>query len=369
MKQRLNAVRCGLLNEPRSSRRKEAPSKFLESIRASLRRLLRYGTPARDTLSVLFLALLCGCATVLERTKPFDFALIGDVPYTEEQVTNLFPNLIRDLNAEDLTFVVHDGDIKSGDSPCFDAVLEDRLRDFQSFTHPLIYLFGDNEWTDCARATNGFDPEERLQKLRELFTGGDQSLGRRKLPLARQSNDPRFAKFRENVRWEMGGVMFVGLNVPGSVNNFGRREFAERNAANLAWLKESFAFATVENRRAVMIILQANPFPERGSTNRVHPGFKPMLDLLAEESIAFKKPVVLVHGDSHYFRIDKPLSGAASHRHLENFTRVETFGNPDVHWVRVTVDPNDPNVFTFHQQLVPGNLVKHQACQRGTGRD
>jgi hypothetical protein len=304
-----------------------------------------------------------GCATMVARHQPFDFALIGDVPYTDEQETNLFPNMIRDLNAANLAFVVHDGDIKSGNTPCSDAVYEDRLRDFQSFTHPLVYVFGDNEWTDCARATNGFDPEERLQRLREVFTKGEQSLGRSKLPLARQSSSERFAKFRENVRWTMGNVMFVGLDIPGSANNFGKREFAERNAANLAWLKESFDFATVENRRAIMLVIQANPFPERGSTNRVHAGYRDFLAALEKETLAFQKPVVLVHGDSHYFRIDNPLNGTKSHRRIENFTRVETFGNPDVHWLRVTVDPRDPNVFTFHPQIVKANLVNHSGTK------
>jgi hypothetical protein len=83
-----------------------------------------------------------------------------------------------------------------------------------------------------------------------------------------------------------------------------------------------------------------------------------MLAALEQETVAFGKPVVLVHGDSHYFRIDKPLTRGG--RRLENFTRVETFGNPDVHWLRVTVDPNDPNVFTFRQQIVRNNLVKHK---------
>jgi hypothetical protein len=291
--------------------------------------------------------------------KPFDFALIGDVPYNAEQTTNLFPNMMRELNAAKLEFVVHDGDIKSGDTPCSDEIFEARSKDFANSKHPFIYIFGDNEWTDCARGTNGFAPEERLQKLRDIFCADERSLGQDKLPLARQSNDPRHAKFRENVRWEMGGVTFVGLNVPGSMNNFGKPEFAERNAANLAWLHESFAFAKLENARAIMIVIQANPLPERGSTNRVHPGFRPLIEALERETVAFEKPVVLVHGDSHYFRIDKPLYGAKSRRRIENFTRVETFGNPDVHWLRVTVDPSDPEVFTFRQQLVRSNFVKH----------
>jgi hypothetical protein len=161
----------------------------------------------------------------------------------------------------------------------------------------------------------------------------------------------------------MGNVMFVGLNVPGADNNYGKPEFAERNAANIIWLRESFAFAKVENRRALMLIFQANPFPERGSTNRIHRGFADMLGVLEKETVAFQKPVVLVHGDSHYFRIDKPLTGSASKRRIENFTRVETFGNPDVHWLRVTVDPKDPDVFTFRPQMIKSNFVNHSAAK------
>ncbi len=44
---------------------------------------------------------------------------------------------------------------------------------------------------------------------------------------------------------------------------------------------------------------------------------------------------------------------------IENFTRVETFGNPESHWVRVIVDSKDPNVFTYKDEIVKKNLVKH----------
>jgi hypothetical protein len=37
-------------------------------------------------------------------------------------------------------------------------------------------------------------------------------------------------------------------------------------------------------------------------------------------------PVAAVHGDSHHFRIDKPLLDSQGRR-LENFTWVETFGD------------------------------------------
>ena len=289
----------------------------------------------------------------------YDFALIGDTPYNDEQVTNLFPNLVAEINRAQLAFVIHDGDIKSGATPCTDELFSERLRAFQNFRHPLIYIFGDNEWSDCDKvATNQFEPEERLDKLRAMFTQGNESLGQRKLALARQSDDPRFARFRENVRWLYGRVVFAGLNVPGDDNHFGAKEFAERNAANVAWTKEAFAVARERDASAVMLILQANPHFEIASTNRLRLGFNELLRTLEEQTVAFDKPVVLVHGDSHYFRIDKPLVSPNTGRRLEYFTRVETFGHPDVHWLRVSVDERDPNVFTFRPQMVRKNFVR-----------
>jgi hypothetical protein len=290
----------------------------------------------------------------------FEFGLIGDMPYDAYQISNAFPNLIEDLNREHLAFVVHDGDIKAGATPCTDAVLEQVFAQFQTVRSPLVYLFGDNEWSDCGKVqTNAFVPEERLQKLRALFTAGDYALGQGRLRLTRQSETPAFAAFRENVRWAMDGVLFAGLNVPGDDNHHGTAEFGPREGANLAWIQQTFALAKQDNARAVMLLMQANPHFEVAPTNRVRLGFNRILDLLESETIAFGKPVVLVHGDSHYFRIDQPLLGKRTRRRLENFTRVETFGNPDVHWLRVSVDWLDPNLFQFHPQYVRKNLLRH----------
>lgn len=83
---------------------------------------------------------------------------------------------------------------------------------------------------------------------------------------------------------------------------------------------------------------------------------------LREEVVAFKRPVAYIHGDSHYFRVDKPFLDMQGHR-LENFTRVETFGdnqangNNDIQWLKVTVAPRTREVFTYQPQIVPGNRV------------
>ena len=53
------------------------------------------------------------------------------------------------------------------------------------------------------------------------------------------------------------------------------------------------------------------------------------------------------------------MLGTVSRRRVENFTRVETFGENDNHWLRVTVEPGNPNVFAFDQRIVAANLVQH----------
>jgi hypothetical protein len=82
------------------------------------------------------------------------------------------------------------------------------------------------------------------------------------------------------------------------------------------------------------------------------------VNAIRDRAIAFGKPVVVAHGDSHYFRVDKPLvapTAGGPSRRLENFTRAETFGDADVHWVRVTVDPDSPGVFHFEPVVVEAN--------------
>jgi hypothetical protein len=41
---------------------------------------------------------------------------------------------------------------------------------------------------------------------------------------------------------------------------------------------------------------------------------------------------------------------------IANFTRVETFGARNTHWVHATIDLNDPNLFKFEPRIVPENV-------------
>ncbi len=294
------------------------------------------------------------------RGGPFDVALIGDIPYNATQEVQT-ARLFAELDGEKLAFIAHDGDIKSGSSACTDDVYQREFRRFENSRNPLVYTPGDNEWTDCHRPPNPTpeeaDPLNRLAYLRGVFFPDSDSLGRKEIPLQRQGE-----AYPENARWQRGGVTFATLHIVGSNNNRpttlsngsvigNEEEYRARNAANLEWLAETFEEAEAGESPAVMLVIQANPFEEDTAEPS---GFSDFKAALEREVLAFGRPVVLVHGDSHTFRIDKPV---ISEKRPLNFTRVETFGSPDVHWVRAAVDPRDEEVFSFEPEIIEENVA------------
>jgi hypothetical protein len=302
----------------------------------------------------------------------YAIGLWGDLPYSDQQKTVGVPNLIADMNHQKLAFSVHDGDIKSGSTPCNDSVYTDFKALMNTLDAPAMFTPGDNDWTDCDRGP--FNSNERLAFERQQFFSTSYSFGQHKL-----KQEVQAAPYVENRRWTLGGVTYATLNIQGSCNNLcdtapDPSEYAARNQADIQWLHDTFAEAKSKHSAAVMLVFQADPgwdgsdvarAPTRDPLTLVEndgqpDGFHDFLSALRDETIAFRKPVVAVHGDSHYFRIDKPFESSSGQR-LENFTRVETFGDHqengdnDVNWLRVTVDPRSREVFSFEPQIVPGN--------------
>ena len=301
--------------------------------------------------------------------QKFQFALIGDMPYQDVDVRK-FEHLIDDLNDDrKIKWVMHTGDIKTGSTPCTDEYFTNRFNLYQRIQKPFIITPGDNEWTDCHRkACGGFDPLERLSALRTLFyKQPTESLGQKKMALETQAIQKEYANYPEHQRWEKNGVWFVTCHIVGSANGMG--DFAGRTAANdeeskartqaaITWMKETFQKA--KNDRGVFIMIHANPKIEQATDKKATKGFYEFLEALEEAVVNFGKPVMLAHGDSHYFRYDKPLVSRKSKRRIEHFTRLECFGAGDIHWVRVLVNPKDPNLFQIRQELVAANFENHR---------
>lgn len=331
-----------------------------------------------------------------DENESYAIGLWGDLPYSDLQATKGVPNLIADMNAQNLAFTVHDGDLKAGNSTagsvtpttCSNALYTQGLGYFNALKAPAAFTPGDNDWTDCDRPSNGgFNSRERLDYQRQVFFSTSFSLGQRRLrqevqktPLCLSANGAGVPCV-ENRRWTVGKVTYATLNIQGSCNNLcdtapDPQEYAARNAANIAWMRETFQVAKSQKSVAVMFISQGDPgwdltdgtrAPLRdpktlAETDGQPDGFQSFLLALRDQVIAFRKPIAYVHGDSHYYRVDKPFLDAQGRR-LENFTRVETFGDNaangtnDVNWVKATVNPRSREVFSYQPQIVPGNRV------------
>ena len=291
--------------------------------------------------ALVIILVLGGCATRPPHPEAFAFGIIGDTPYDEHE-TVPFLYAIEAMNADALAFSVHLGDMKAGgDSPCTDALYAERKRHFDRYRHPFLFIPGDNEWVDCRRASNGaMDPLERLAKLRSVFYEPTIPPAWRALDMQRHPEYPEVA------RWTRGGVVFVTLNVQGSNDNVGfdrasDREQERRSAVNLAWLAEAVQLAVDTHARGLAVIIQADPFLE--SRGKV---FDPLLKALVDSAETLHRPMLFIHGDTHWQRVDKPFTDAGG-RTVANLTRLETYGSPWVGWVKVFVDPDDPRLFRF----------------------
>ncbi|TXT37654.1 MAG: hypothetical protein FD135_3442 [Comamonadaceae bacterium] len=332
--------------------------------------------------SVIATCTLMACAANQPATgtsatsEKFSFGLWGDMPYKKAGDGAKLPAVLNSINQSDIAFSIYDGDIKDGSSKCTDEVYTDALKMFGSMKQPVIYVPGDNEWTDCHRLNNGgMDPLERLAHIRRVMLPTSHSLGQRPMPLEHQGKLGE--KFVENTRFTHGKVVFVGINMPGSNNNLvlnaaecqnksvrktaqcdaANAEYLERDSANVTWLEASFAQAKAQNAAGLVLVVQGDPGFDVPETDGIDEsslpgvsGYRHFMSQLVQHTEQFKGQVLMVHGDTHFFKLDKPLYSPA--KVLPNFTRLETFGSPVLNWVRVTVDPTTNEVFQIHPVMV-----------------
>ncbi len=307
----------------------------------------------------------------------FTFGLWGDMPYAKNKDAAWTQSVIQSIDSSDVAFSIFDGDIKDGSSACTNEVFAQAKNTFNGMKAPVVYVPGDNEWADCHRKNNGgWNNLERLDTLRKVMFEQPVSFGQRKMKLEHQD-----APFVENTRFTRDAIVFVQVNVPGSNNNrvldqkdctkksartwadceADNAEYAVRNVAVNRWITGAFEQALAQKAKGVVITLQADPgfdLPETEEHdeakatgwNRAESGYKDLMETIIAQTQKFKGQVLFVHGDTHVFKLDKPLHQPLNL--LPNFTRLQTFGSPNNHWVHVSVDTERPEVFTIRPVMV-----------------
>jgi hypothetical protein len=325
-----------------------------------------------------------------DAATPLTIAVFGDWPYNQNLIDNA-PLLLKSVNADRaVSLVLHIGDIHSGSMPCTSAGILPPIPtsdpgwnqkvyfQFQQFKAPVVYTPGDNEWTDChkSKEKSAGDPLKELAAVRSLFFARPgQTLGLHDMRVSTQalhfdSAYPEDAQFVENVMWEDSRVTFVTVNLPGS-NNDGlpwtgtfnnppaqAQEAAQRTDADIRWLQAAFAKAEANHSKAVVIGLQADmwdPAAVVAGGDGLF-GYTRFVKVLADLSTRFRRPVLLINGDSHVYGADHPLADPHSATGVihntpavPNLTRITVQGSTSApgEWLRLTIDTRAADVFSW----------------------
>jgi hypothetical protein len=290
--------------------------------------------------SMLGNPLVSSTASAQPKHPNYHFVFLGDSPYSKLDEFGL--QRILQEATPGASFVLHVGDIKSGSERCDDELIKRRIALLDSCPIPLIYTPGDNEWVDCTTAEGGRDyPLDRLTLLRKLAFSKTQSLGKQTISLEQQP------EMSENRRWDLHGISYLTLNIPGSNNGLEilpEAHIRQRMAMNSAWLNESVSRAIVSEKAGLVIALHANMgVDNRGFLNlkgKALLAYGEFREHFFSEVKRFSKPTLLLHGDSHRFSSDYPAKA------LPHLQRVEAFGFPFTSsWARISVEHQNPALF------------------------
>jgi hypothetical protein len=260
-------------------------------------------------------------ASAAQASDGSSFIVFGDTPYSKGQFEALgeIAATLKARGAEGPAFAIHYGDTKSGGERCTEERLA-RNQDliFGLIDGPMFFTPGDNDWTDCDR--KGDDELEILDKLLIPLYFSPDKLPENRFPQARDWGVVRQPRFVENARWQKDGITFATLHIVATGN--GRAEIKvgdvtekldrvdARDAANLEWL--AAAFMAAAHSDALVIATQADftaadhSLPACSLTLRQN--CEPFSDFeaaLRNHARDFGKPVLLVHGDTNPYCLEK----------------------------------------------------------------
>ena len=286
---------------------------------------------------------------------PFSFAVITSDTTIDPERTAAS---LRAIDGSAVRFVVHAERSLPSSSSCSDVAHDARRAIIDASRKPVVPIVAASEWADCGDA--GVEPFERLQRVGDTLFASDRSLGQARMAWSRQSATPRFRRYRENVRWQWGRVLFATVNLPNNNNDFrigaGRNgEFEERVVANRAWLERTFRIASERRLSGIVLFVDAAPrfsLPLRVPDSRFQErdGYYEWKVALRDFVAGFGGRVLLVQardpaGVTRPAGIDRPMRDVAG-RPIENLMRISVpAGANDPMWLRIDVNPAGPSLF------------------------
>lgn len=218
----------------------------------------------------------------------------------------------------------------------------------------MLYTPGDNEWVDCVDKveSNNFKID-RLSYLRKLFFLKKQTLGKNKIDIENQSA----RRYPENARLMLGDVAFITTHNVSNYNNFDPQskqntlEYFDRNAANIDWLIESFE--KYKKANSFVIAYHANIFKRKSLPVRRE--FKNFSETIYKLSNKYRKPVLILSGDSHKFQAFKPEPNKFPFLYA-----IQNFGDPDFKAIEIEISNSKNTPFNITKIISDTKIITEE---------
>lgn len=245
------------------------------------------------------------------------FVVMGDMPCCDKEKPMLaLPNgkLASAIKSLNVPVMVHYGDFMSGAESCTDEIYAKRKAQMYAMNpHRVIYVPGDNEWTDCDRTylKKRFGELERLEKLRTLFYKDESMNLSQDIPnLVRQKEQI------ENSMWKIDNLLMGTMHIVGTHN--GRTNIVmgdvnttldavdQRDTNNMQWLDTLFKKAKSASGLVVLFHADIYKFKKdvqacTKKNRKKCDSYKNIRNRIEELALAYKKPVLVVHGDTNAY--------------------------------------------------------------------
>jgi hypothetical protein len=260
---------------------------------------------------------LATSADLSAQNQTLVFSAMGDIPYSSSEVPVL-QQQIRDHNTySPAEFMVHIGDIKSGTSSCAESVYRDMAGYLEVLRVPTYIIPGDNEWVDCS------SPSQAWKYWGRYFTDFESRF------CGTPATEHQGAR-HENWAFTTKGVLCVGINLVAPSSSVDQTQWNARLQQDADWVSQQLRDKGAAARCAVLF---AHDGPGDSRQSLFYNQFR-------AAAATFGKPLLLLHGDDHSWRLDRPFPE-------QNVLRLQVDNGVEENPVQVTVTLDAQNPFTF----------------------